>query len=168
MEKTSEDRHLLRTVNPQRYENHHNKEFTVHMQKRESTLRYDEDMVMASSSDRFPSTFTGQSQAYRPPFQPPQMQTAFKLDEGYSEETRSQTGSDVAMEPEYMAAVPRSQDPTSLIGLPDWIMTLGEHQRSGTYRSGREKCSFIDEKLTVYSQSLHTPYYGLCRPLLSP
>lgn len=129
---------MLRTVNLQRYKSHHIEEFTVHMQKRESTLRYDEDMVMASSSDRFPSTFTGQSQAYRAPFQPPQMQTAFKLDEGYSEETRSQTGSDIAMEPEYMAGVPPSQDPTSFVGLPDWIMTLGEHQRSGTYPSGRE------------------------------
>lgn len=106
------------------------------MWKRQSTTRYHDDVDMASDNDKFPSSFTKQPQTYRTSFQPPQMQTPFKLDEGYSEETRSQTGSDNAMEPEYMAGVLTSQNFTSLVGLPDWIMTLGEHQRSGAYPSG--------------------------------
>lgn len=118
---------------------------------------------MVSDNDKFPSSFTGQSQTYRASFQPPQMQTPFKLDEGYSEETRSQSGSDVAMESEYMTAVSASQESPSFVGLPDWIMTLGEHQRSGAYSFGRELCSVKDEKLMAYSQSLHTPFYGPCR-----
>ena len=93
---------------------------------------------MASGGDKFPSPFPGPPQTYRASFPPTQMQMPFKLDEGYSEETRSQTGSDVAMEPEYAAGVPPSQDPMSLVGLPDWITTLGEHQRSGVYPHGRE------------------------------
>jgi len=114
------------------------------MRNRESTLRYHKDIEMASDNDKFPSSFTGQPQTYRASFQPPQMQTPFKLDEGYSEETRSQTGSDVAMEPEYMTGVPTSLNSTSFVGLPDWIMTLGEHQRSGAYYSGRRTCSAGD------------------------
>ncbi len=54
---------------------------------------------------------------------------AFKLDEGYSEETRSQTGSEAAFQssarPDEMSLLP--PEPT----LPAWIMTLGEADRSG-------------------------------------
>lgn len=59
------------------------------------------------------------------------MQPSFKLDEGYSEETRSQTGSDEAMEPEPTAGTTAGLVPAPYVGLPDWIMALGEDQRSG-------------------------------------
>ncbi|KAI9875842.1 MAG: hypothetical protein M1830_007913 [Pleopsidium flavum] len=58
------------------------------------------------------------------------MQAFFKLDEGYSEETRSQSGSDSAMDPDSIAGATPLQGPAPFLDLPNWILTLGEHQRS--------------------------------------
>ncbi len=91
------------------------------------------DSVMASTVDPFSASYTGQSQTYRASFQTHQMLTPFKLDEGYSEETRSQTGSDAAVEPEFGAGATHNQGPAQLTGLPDWIMALPEQHRSGMF-----------------------------------
>lgn len=59
------------------------------------------------------------------PFMPP----SFKLDEGYSEETRSQSESEAAT-PESV----KSGDMAMLapgLTLPGWMTTLGEVERSG-------------------------------------
>ena len=67
----------------------------------------------------------------------PPMPTTFKLDEGYSEETRSQAGSDSAFQSpsrlDEMALAPTE------LGIPSWITTMGEVERSGTY-AGRMGC----------------------------
>ncbi len=97
---------------------------------------------MSSNSDAFSASFSGQSQTYRPSFQTSPMQTPFKLDEGYSEETRSQSGSDAAMEPDSIAGAMPVQASTPSVGLPDWIMALGEHQRSGAHPSARPHIQF--------------------------
>ena len=58
--------------------------------------------------------------------------TSFKLDEGYSEETRSQSGgSDTLMGNDAPTFDP-SEDATDL-RLPEWILIMNENERSGKY-----------------------------------
>ncbi|KAI9844124.1 MAG: hypothetical protein M1838_002320 [Thelocarpon superellum] len=57
------------------------------------------------------------------------MQTSFKVDEGYSEETRSQAGSDAAVFTPSSRAGDLTMDTTD-VGLPPWITTLPEADRS--------------------------------------
>ncbi|MCJ1391489.1 hypothetical protein MMC18_004353 [Xylographa bjoerkii] len=66
----------------------------------------------------------------QPPCPASSRQTPFKLDEGYSEETRSQDDGDSTM-----GAEPRSSNPivtslSPLVGLPDAVMALTEAERS--------------------------------------
>ncbi|MCJ1402247.1 hypothetical protein MMC11_005467 [Xylographa trunciseda] len=70
------------------------------------------------------------AQICQPPCPASSRQTPFKLDEGYSEETRSQDDGDSTM-----GAEPRSSDPIAaslspLVGLPDAVMALTEAERS--------------------------------------
>ncbi|KAI9792852.1 MAG: hypothetical protein M1833_001011 [Piccolia ochrophora] len=74
------------------------------------------------------SSFSPQPSRFQAPLSPSAMQTSFKVDEGYSEETRSQTGSDVATQ-----SPPRVGDlmaEASDVAIPGWIMTLNEPERS--------------------------------------
>lgn len=60
----------------------------------------------------------------------PSLQTTFRLDEGYSEETRSQAESDSAIQ-----SPSRSEEVAMVsadLGIPAWITSLGESDRSGT------------------------------------
>ena len=59
----------------------------------------------------------------------PSLSATFKLDEGYSEETRSQAGSDVTLRSPSPSAE-TSLLPTEL-GLPAWVPALAETDRSG-------------------------------------
>lgn len=63
---------------------------------------------------------------YMHPFRPASAMSANRFDEGYSEDTRSQTEGDTVM---------RGDDgpqPDSSLGLPDWVMALSDGERSGT------------------------------------
>lgn len=60
------------------------------------------------------------------------MSTPFKLDEGYSEETRSQPDCDDAATPS--ASQGQAADAllaTPELGLPSWVSSLDEAERSG-------------------------------------
>lgn len=65
----------------------------------------------------------------RPLSRSPMQTTSFRIDEGYSEETRSQAGSDAASpspsRAEEMPLVPAE------LGIPAWVATLSEAERSG-------------------------------------
>ncbi len=69
---------------------------------------------------------------YRPQFPSSPIQILDRLDEGYSEETRSQTGSDGVLTPDTRSGAMEEQvlnDP--LVVLPEWIMAMSELDRSG-------------------------------------
>ncbi|KAI9741214.1 MAG: hypothetical protein M1834_002930 [Cirrosporium novae-zelandiae] len=76
--------------------------------------------------------FPFKSQSFRSSYPRSPTLSSFKLDEGYSEETRSQTEGDVAMEPGPSPDV--SQDhpglsSSSLYGLAPWVLNLSKEQR---------------------------------------
>jgi F-box and WD-40 domain protein 1/11 len=54
----------------------------------------------------------------------------FRLDEGYSEETRSQTGSEMRADSR-MGDVDVDADGPSALLLPEWTVNLSESERSG-------------------------------------
>jgi F-box and WD-40 domain protein 1/11 len=56
------------------------------------------------------------------------MHNAFRLDEGYSEDTRSQAGSEMRADSR-MGDLPDPEPSQSL--LPDWVLNLTEYERSG-------------------------------------
>lgn len=56
------------------------------------------------------------------------VESSFKVDEGYSEETRSQNDADSAMRLDIAIPAPM------VAGLPEGIMALSEAERSGTSR----------------------------------
>lgn len=58
------------------------------------------------------------------------MGTPFKLDEGFSEDTRSQSEVDAAMRSEPQLSE-TAEDSTSRITLPGWILSLPENERAG-------------------------------------
>lgn len=58
------------------------------------------------------------------------MQTSFKLDEGYSEETRSQAESDTGFR-----SLSLSGEMVLDSGLPSWITSMSETDRTGTFSS---------------------------------
>lgn len=68
----------------------------------------------------------GPAAAYFQPFK----NNIFRLDEGYSEETRSQTGSELRAESR-QGEVMDSDSPPPLM-LPEWIGNMNESERSGT------------------------------------
>jgi F-box and WD-40 domain protein 1/11 len=67
---------------------------------------------------------------YMHPFRPASSMSANKVDEGYSEDTRSQSGSDMVMRSDSRLADDGFQ-PDSAFALPDWVMALSEGERSG-------------------------------------
>lgn len=60
------------------------------------------------------------------------MDTSFKVDEGYSEETRSQDGIGTPTDLDLGHADMTSAAISSMAGLPEWVLTLNEMKRSGT------------------------------------
>ena len=72
---------------------------------------------------KMPST----NQGYHTTAPPPDpMQVSFKLDEGYSEETRSQAESDTGLR-----SLSQSREMTLDTGLPDWIINMNEADKTG-------------------------------------
>ena len=67
---------------------------------------------------------------YMHPFRPASSMSANRFDEGYSEDTRSQSGSDMAMRSDFRLTDDAMQ-PDSPFSLPDWVMALSEGERSG-------------------------------------
>ncbi|KAI9700072.1 MAG: hypothetical protein M1836_002606 [Candelina mexicana] len=75
--------------------------------------------------------FSTQTPQFHPQYPSSPIQVLDKLDEGYSEETRSQAGSDVDLTPELRPKGIREEGlNASLAALPEWIMAMGEVDRS--------------------------------------
>lgn len=53
-----------------------------------------------------------------------------RFDEGYSEDTRSQNGSDLVMRSDLRFS-DGDMEPYAPFNLPDWVMALSENERSG-------------------------------------
>lgn len=68
---------------------------------------------------------------YMHPFRPASSMSANRFDEGYSEDTRSQTEGDMVMRHDFPLAEDGLQ-PDSQLTLPDWVVALSEGERSGT------------------------------------
>lgn len=60
--------------------------------------------------------------------------TPFKLDEGYSEDTRSLSDVDAAMRTDPPKSDAAEHD-SARVTLPGWILSLPENERSGSYAS---------------------------------
>lgn len=75
----------------------------------------------AAATTGVPSPLGLQSANYRPDFPPSSVATSFKLDEGYSDETRSQAENEVA------------QMSDEALKLPGWILAHGETERAGAF-----------------------------------
>lgn len=71
-----------------------------------------------NTSDNIRPSFGIQASTFRPSYQSPSI--PFKLDEGYSEDTRSQTENEAAQMTE------------ALLAVPEQIMALGEEDRAGS------------------------------------
>lgn len=68
--------------------------------------------------------------AYLQAFRPGSSMSASRFDEGYSEDTRSQSGSDMVMRSDLRPGEGGiEQDPQ--YALPDWVMQMSENERSG-------------------------------------
>lgn len=65
------------------------------------------------------------------PFRPASSMSANRFDEGYSEETRSQTENDTVMRGDAQLSDAEAE-PDAPFTLPDWVLALSEHERSGT------------------------------------
>ncbi|KAF1911347.1 WD40-repeat-containing domain protein [Ampelomyces quisqualis] len=66
---------------------------------------------------------------YMHPFRPASSMSANRFDEGYSEDTRSQSGSDMVSRSDFRLA-DDGIEPDSSFNLPDWVMALSEGERS--------------------------------------
>lgn len=69
---------------------------------------------------------------YMHPFRPASSMSVNRFDEGYSEDTRSQNGSDMVMRSDLrLSDGDGDTEPDSQFNLPDWVMALSETERSG-------------------------------------
>lgn len=100
-----------------------------------------------------PAAFTAPS--YLQAFNPASSLGANRFDEGYSEDTRSQTGSDMVMRQGEGAIEADLQ-----YGLPEWVMGMNEHERSGALT--------VPDPITLptdaYKQNSPMPSSDLCVP----
>ena len=64
------------------------------------------------------------------PFRPASSMSVNRFDEGYSEDTRSQNGSDMVTRGD-LRLTDSDMEPSSSFDLPDWVMGLSENERSG-------------------------------------
>jgi len=67
------------------------------------------------------------------------MSSAFRLDEGFEEDTRSQAGSEMPPRPDSCMAGAADQE-TADPQLPDWILGMSEWERSGTLSTRFDLC----------------------------
>ena len=82
----------------------------------------------ATAARGIPSPLGLQSGNYRPDFPPSSVAGSFKLDEGYSDETRSQAENEVA------------QMPDDALKLPGWILAHEESERAGAFNLPKYLC----------------------------
>ena len=75
---------------------------------------------------KMPSTNQGYNTTAPPPGP---MQVSFKLDEGYSEETRSQAESDTGLR-----SFSQSREMALDTGLPEWIINMNEADKTGALK----------------------------------
>ena len=71
------------------------------------------------------------SQICKPPCPVSNLEAAFKVDEGYSEDSRSLDGGDLVMGEEPRADEVLSMPFPSLVGLPNVVLSLSEAERIG-------------------------------------
>lgn len=72
--------------------------------------------------------------AYLQSFRPASSMSASRFDEGYSEDTRSQTGSDMVVRTDSRPGESGMEQDLQY-ALPDWVMQMPENERSGMYRA---------------------------------
>jgi len=82
--------------------------------------------------DGFPARFEA-AQICKPPCPASSVEAPFKLDEGYSEETRSQCDGDSSMGLEPRGGGALGMPLASLTVSPDVVMSMSEAERSGKY-----------------------------------
>jgi F-box and WD-40 domain protein 1/11 len=68
---------------------------------------------------------------YLQTFRPASSMSSNRFDEGYSEDTRSQSGSDMLMRTDIRLGDGINLDQDSQYPLPDWVLTMTENDRSG-------------------------------------
>jgi F-box and WD-40 domain protein 1/11 len=78
---------------------------------------------------------------YLQSFRPASSMSASRFDEGYSEDTRSQTGSDTVMRTESRLGE-GGMEQDMQYALPDWVAHMSESERSGRLADGncRHRC----------------------------
>lgn len=59
--------------------------------------------------------------------------SANRFDEGYSEDTRSQSGSDMTMRLDSRLGESIGMDQDPQYPLPDWVLNMSENERSGMF-----------------------------------
>lgn len=82
--------------------------------------------------DNYQSSLYTEAHMFRSRCPDPSMDTSFKVDEGYSEETRSHDGINTPTDLDLGHADISSAAISSMAGLPEWVLTLNEAERSGT------------------------------------
>ncbi|KAI8935399.1 hypothetical protein NX059_007980 [Plenodomus lindquistii] len=82
---------------------------------------------MAGPLGNTPVPFQGPP--YMHPFRPASSMSGSRFDEGYSEDTRSQNGSDTVMRSDARLS-DADMEPDTPFHLPDWVLALSEHERS--------------------------------------
>jgi F-box and WD-40 domain protein 1/11 len=73
----------------------------------------------SAPSTSFPPLLRLRTRDHRPEFASPSLSASFKLDEGYSDETRSQAENDVKI------------SSGEIMSLPEWILAHSELERAG-------------------------------------
>lgn len=68
---------------------------------------------------------------YLQAFRPASSMSANKIDEGYSEDTRSQSGSDLVMRLDPRLGESAAMDQEPQFSLPEWVLNMSEPERSG-------------------------------------
>jgi F-box and WD-40 domain protein 1/11 len=86
-------------------------------------------MAAPLSNNKNSTPFVGPS--YLQAFRPASAMGANRFDEGYSEDTRSQSGSDMVMRMELRLGEGMGLDQDPQYPLPDWVLSMGESERSG-------------------------------------
>ena len=85
-----------------------------------------------ATMDNYQSSLYPEAQMFRARCPEPSMDTSFKVDEGYSEETRSQDGSNTPSDLDLARGDMASAAISSMARLPESVLSLNEAQRSGT------------------------------------
>lgn len=70
---------------------------------------------------------------YLQAFRPASSMSANRFDEGYSEDTRSQSGSDMTMRLDSRLGESIGMDQDPQYPLPDWVLNMSENERSGMF-----------------------------------